>query len=83
MRRFADTRKSFSQEAAGGGMTEALVDVRNCDFSNLNLSGKVQWVADSTHPRCCGLLRGPLRGCSKSLQTHTRRRSMPLPTPGV
>ncbi|MEW5316140.1 MAG: hypothetical protein WDW38_007526 [Sanguina aurantia] len=39
--KFADTRKSFSQEAAGGGMTEALVDVRNCDFSNLNLSGKV------------------------------------------
>ena len=37
----ADTRATFSQEASGGGMTEAIVDIRGCDFANLNLSGKV------------------------------------------
>mgnify|MGYP006973273435 CR=1 FL=1 len=37
----ADTRATFSLEASGGNMTEALVDIRNCDFSNLDLSGKV------------------------------------------
>jgi hypothetical protein len=31
----------FSQEAAGGGMEEANVDVRECDFANLDLSDKV------------------------------------------
>jgi hypothetical protein len=30
----ADTRAKFSQESAGGNMTEAIVDVRGCDFSN-------------------------------------------------
>jgi hypothetical protein len=30
----ADTRAKFSQESAGGNMTEAIVDVRDCDFSN-------------------------------------------------
>jgi hypothetical protein len=29
-----DTRAKFSQESAGGNMTEAIVDVRGCDFSN-------------------------------------------------
>lgn len=38
---FASTRATFSQEAAGGNMVEAIVDVRNCDFSNKDLSGKV------------------------------------------
>uniref|UniRef100_A0A383WPB0 Pentapeptide repeat-containing protein n=1 Tax=Tetradesmus obliquus TaxID=3088 RepID=A0A383WPB0_TETOB len=39
--KFADTRAKFSQESAGGNMTEAIVDVRGCDFSNQDLSGKV------------------------------------------
>jgi len=38
---FADTRKTFSQEASSGGMTEALVDVRDCDFSGKDLRAKV------------------------------------------
>eukprot|EP00877_Chromochloris_zofingiensis_P007834 jgi/Chrzof1/3303/Cz12g20070.t1 len=38
---FADTRAKFSQEASGGNMVEAIVDVRGCDFSNMDLSGKV------------------------------------------
>lgn len=38
---FADTRSKFSMEASGGGMTEANVDIRGCDFSNLDLSKKV------------------------------------------
>lgn len=39
--KFADTRAMFSQEASSGAMSEALVDVRNCDFSNKDLSKKV------------------------------------------
>ncbi|GBF92304.1 hypothetical protein Rsub_05506 [Raphidocelis subcapitata] len=39
--KFADTRATFSQEASGGNMAEAVVDVRDCDFSNQDLSGKV------------------------------------------
>jgi hypothetical protein len=35
------TRAKFSQEASGGNMAEAVVDVRDCDFSNMDLSGKV------------------------------------------
>ncbi len=31
----------FSQEASGGTMVEAMVDVRGCDFSKQDLSGKV------------------------------------------
>lgn len=38
---FAETRAKFSQEASGGNMTEALVDIRGCDYSNKDLSGKV------------------------------------------
>jgi uncharacterized protein YjbI with pentapeptide repeats len=38
--KFADTRANFSQEASGG-MDEAFVDVRGCDFSNKDLSSKV------------------------------------------
>jgi uncharacterized protein YjbI with pentapeptide repeats len=38
---FADTRAKFSQEASGGNMVEAIVDIRGCDFSNTDLSGKV------------------------------------------
>lgn len=38
--KFAETRAVFSQEASSG-MEEAYVDVRDCDFSNLDLSGKV------------------------------------------
>ena len=39
--KFADTRAKFSQEASGGNMVEAIVDIRGCDFSNKDLSGKV------------------------------------------
>jgi hypothetical protein len=39
--KFADTRAKFSQEASGGNMTEANVDIRGCDFSNMDLSSKV------------------------------------------
>ncbi|KXZ52623.1 hypothetical protein GPECTOR_9g668 [Gonium pectorale] len=39
--KFADTRAAFSQESSGGNMVEAIVDVRECDFSGKNLSGKV------------------------------------------
>ena len=39
--KFAETRAAFSQESAGGNMVEAIVDVRECDFSNQDLSGKV------------------------------------------
>ncbi|KAG2441713.1 hypothetical protein HXX76_003329 [Chlamydomonas incerta] len=39
--KFADTRAAFSQESSGGNMVEAIVDVRDCDFSGKNLSGKV------------------------------------------
>ena len=39
--KFADTRATFSQEASGGNMAEAVVDIRDCDFSKLDLSGKV------------------------------------------
>lgn len=39
--KFADTRARFSQEASGGNMTEAIVDIRGCDFSNMDLSSKV------------------------------------------
>ncbi|GFH31128.1 uncharacterized protein HaLaN_30107, partial [Haematococcus lacustris] len=35
-----DTRAQFSQEASSGAMTEALVDVRGCDFSGLDLRKK-------------------------------------------
>lgn len=38
--KFAETRAVFSQEASSG-MEEAFVDVRMCDFSNLDLAGKV------------------------------------------
>lgn len=30
--KFADTRATFSLEASGGNMTEAIVDIRGCDF---------------------------------------------------
>ena len=46
--KFADTRANFSQEASGG-MDEALVDVRFCNFSNLDLRTKV----------FSGILHGP------------------------
>jgi hypothetical protein len=39
--KFAKTRAAFSQEAGSGAMEEAIVDIRRCDFSNLDLSGKV------------------------------------------
>lgn len=39
--KFADTRAAFSQESSGGNMVEAIVDVRECDFSGKDLSGKV------------------------------------------
>lgn len=39
--KFADTRAKFSLEASGGNMVEALVDVRDCDLSSLDLSTKV------------------------------------------
>ncbi len=39
--KFADMRAAFRQETAGGNMVEAIVDVRECDFSNQDLSGKV------------------------------------------
>ncbi|KAG2488326.1 hypothetical protein HYH03_013176 [Edaphochlamys debaryana] len=39
--KFADTRAAFSQEASGGNMVEAIVDVRECDFAGKDLSGKV------------------------------------------
>uniref|UniRef100_A0A061R442 Pentapeptide repeat-containing protein n=1 Tax=Tetraselmis sp. GSL018 TaxID=582737 RepID=A0A061R442_9CHLO len=39
--KFADTRAKFSLEASGGGMDEALVDIRGCDFHGLDLSTKV------------------------------------------
>ena len=37
---FASTRAKFSMEASSGGMAEALVDVRDCDFKGANLDGK-------------------------------------------
>ncbi|KAI8467799.1 MAG: hypothetical protein J3K34DRAFT_429284 [Monoraphidium minutum] len=39
--KFADTRATFSQEASGGNMSEAVVDIRDCDFAGKDLSGKV------------------------------------------
>ncbi|KAI7842561.1 hypothetical protein COHA_003798 [Chlorella ohadii] len=39
--KFADTRATFSLEASGGNMVEAIVDIRGCDYSNKDLSGKV------------------------------------------
>lgn len=39
--KFADTRATFSLEASGGNMAEAVVDIRGCDYSNLDLKGKV------------------------------------------
>ncbi|GFR49798.1 hypothetical protein Agub_g11736, partial [Astrephomene gubernaculifera] len=39
--KFADTRAAFSLESSGGNMVEAIVDVRECDFSGKDLSGKV------------------------------------------
>jgi hypothetical protein len=41
--KFADTRATFSQEASGGNMAEAVVDIRGCDYSGKDLSGKVGW----------------------------------------
>jgi uncharacterized protein YjbI with pentapeptide repeats len=38
--KFAETRAVFSQEASSG-MEEAYVDVRGCNYSNLDLTGKV------------------------------------------
>lgn len=74
-RRFADTRKNFSQEAAGGGMTEALVDVRNCDFSNLNLSGKVQCV---TSIPIAVLLASAFLGLFKQVSANNHHKEMDL-----
>ena len=39
--KFASTRAKFSMEASGGGMEEATVDVRGCDFKGSVLDGKV------------------------------------------
>ncbi|GAX73305.1 hypothetical protein CEUSTIGMA_g759.t1 [Chlamydomonas eustigma] len=39
--KFASTRAKFSMEASNGGMVEALVDVRDCNFKGANLDGKV------------------------------------------
>ncbi|KAG1678749.1 hypothetical protein FOA52_012788 [Chlamydomonas sp. UWO 241] len=52
--KFASTRAKFSMEAAGGGMAEATVDVRDCDFTGAVLDTKVLSGVLMSGARCEG-----------------------------
>jgi hypothetical protein len=57
--KFASTRAKFSMEASGGGMEEATVDVRGCDFRGSVLDGKVLSGVLMTGANCdqCSIVR--------------------------
>jgi uncharacterized protein YjbI with pentapeptide repeats len=58
----ADTRATFSLEASGGNMVEAIVDIRGCDFSSLDLTRKVLSGVRMQARRCSCLLEGAFQG---------------------